>query len=526
MRLQTRIVLWSLGTILVATTVTLALTLAMLAWKSRGSLERDLFEVADIVAGLPEVRSGLALSPFDGQVQDRVHKIADSGTRVDSIIVCDMDGRIYSNPNNFLLGLRHDDPAAATVLQKGLRHTDTTRTLYGEMIRVYVPVFESGRQVGYVEVGAMLAKLDDERRQLYLSAAIFLLAGLGLGGIGAVYQARRIKSVLLGLEPEEIVQLYHAHAGMVEHIHAGVLAINRNGAVLMANDRARRLLGIGDADLQGLDIDKIMPDTAVQEVVESGEPRFDYEQRVNDRVIISNIVPIVDKGRVTGVVETLQDRTQLVRMAAELVGIRQLVEALRANSHEFSNKLQAVLGMLEMADYDAARDFILGTQARHGHLDRQLMHSLKSPMLAGLLLGKINVASEQGVDLTVDPASSLGEIADPAVAHELVTIIGNLVDNAIESVRGRSAAGEVILAITDADGRIAVTIRDNGPGIQQKTMESIFIRGFSTKGEGRGTGLYLVKRAVRLLGGEISVQSNPGRTVFTVTIPRDSGEQP
>lgn len=524
MRLQTRVILWVLGIILLATTVTLALTMLTLVWRIRRSMERSLFEVADTVAGLSEVRSGLRGSPFDGVVHDRVLKISASFSGIDSLVVCDQQRRYFSSPNVFQLGLLHDDRDADDVVSMGERYVKITNTLQGEMIRAYVPVFSDGEQVGFVECGALSTKLKAERDSLFLTVGTFLLVGMSVGAVGAVFQARKIKRILLGLEPEAIAKLYYEHAGMIEAMHEGVIAVNEQGVVSMSNESARKLLAADGTILKDSEIRHVMPGTRIPEVLQSGEPQFDYEQRVRDRVVISNIVPIRDSGRIVGVVETLQDKTQVVRMAEELTGIKQLVEALRASSHEFSNKMQVVLGMLEMEDCESAKEFILGTQATRGGLEKRLVQSFANPMIAGLLLGKSSAAVEQGVTLTISPESRLGTISDPAISHELVTIIGNLVDNAMESARKRGdGKGEVALEVFDAGGTIRVRVWDNGEGIRAKTMDSIFLRGFSTKGENRGTGLYLVRQAVGLLGGTIDVESRPGSTAFTVAIPLAEG---
>ncbi len=524
MKLQTRIILWTMSAIFLATTVTLVLNMIMLVWRSRSSTERDLFEIADTVAALPEVRSGLRGSPFDGMVDDRVRKVAASLTGVDSVIVCDLQKRYYSHPNIFLLGLVNDDPATNDAATHGTRYVKTTTSIEGEMIRAYVPVFDGGVQVGFVETGVMAQKLAGEVTRLLLASAMFLLAGLAIGGAGAMRLAGKIKSVLLGLEPEEIAKLYYEHSSMVEAMHEGVIAVNEDGCISMSNESARKLLGTEGDFIKDASIESVMPETRARAVLTSGKPEFDHEQRVKDRVIISNVVPIIDRGKVVGAVETLQDRTQVVRMAEELTGIKQLVEALRSSSHEFSNKMQVLLGMLEMQDYDSAKEFILGTQSRHGGLEQRLVHSFKNPMVAGLLLGKFSAAIERGVTFSITEDSAMGLVADPAVSHELVTILGNLIDNAMDAVQkniGRD--GEILLTIADSDGVIAITIEDNGEGIRKNSMDSIFLRGFSTKGEGRGTGLYLVRRAVRLLGGTIEVQSHPGSTVFSVTVPYSAG---
>ncbi|MCC8180545.1 MAG: Spo0B domain-containing protein [Planctomycetes bacterium] len=526
MKLQTRVMLWIACILLISTTVVLALNLATTLSRSGAALERNLATIAQRVATLPEVVSGLAGSPFDGIVQNRIQQVLDTSPEVDQIMVCDMDGTRFSHSNLFLLGLRFEGGEAEAVVKNGRSYVTTSDSEHGEFMRAFAPVFSGSSQVGFVAAGAVATRIRGENREAVLSALSYLLAGLAIGLIGAYGLARKIKAMLLGMEPQDLAQLYREHTGMVEALHEGVVAINEDGRISMANESARKLLG--RAVLFGEPIDKVMPGTLLPEVIATGGARFENEERVNGRIIITNIVPVVEKGRVVGAVETFQDKTQVMRMAEELTGIRQQVQALRASSHEFSNKLHAILGMIELQEYDDAKAFIHSTQQNHGALDKQLINTFRDPMIAGLMLGKFSVAAEQGVSLAIAAGSRLEKIDDAAVSHALVSIIGNLVDNAFDAVRKNAGVGggrgDIVVDIRENDGIIAIKVRDNGPGIKTCHRDSIFMRGFSTKGEGRGTGLYLVRQEVRNLGGDIAVESKPGSTEFTVTVPSQRGE--
>ncbi|MCD8141200.1 MAG: ATP-binding protein [Planctomycetaceae bacterium] len=522
MKLQTRVTLWIAGILFLSTTVVLVLTLVSTLSRSGQTLEHTLTTVADRVASLPEIVAGLDGTPFDGIIQNRVQQILDISPAVDQIMVCSMDGTRYSHSNLFLLGLSFDGPEAEAVRKHARRYITTSDSEHGEFTRAFAPVFSGSRQVGFVAVGAVATRIRGENRQAVVSALSYLAAGLGIGILGAYGLARKIKAMLLGMEPQELAQLYREHTGMVEALHEGVVAINKDGRISMANESARKLLGRGA--LYGEQISKVMPDTLLPEVIATGSARFENEQRVNGRIIITNIVPVVEKDQVVGVVETFQDKTQVLRMAEELTGIKQLVQALRASSHEFSNKLHAILGMIELEEYDEAKAFIHTTQREHGALNKKLLDAFRDPMIAGLMLGKFSVAAEEGFSLTVTNTSRLEKFADPSVSHALVSILGNFVDNAFDAVRKNGENhGDIVVDIHEDGGIIVIKVRDNGPGIQTCHKESIFMRGFSTKGEGRGTGLHLVRQEVRNLGGDITVESVPGSTEFTVTIPLDGG---
>ncbi len=526
MKLQTRIILWVTVIITISASVTLALCVSMLLHNANRAFEKNLLEVAESVTKMPAVLEGLRHPPSqDGIIQKRTGEMIESFAYIDMIVVCNMQGERYSHPNASLIGIVYRDMATAAKVRRGEQFISETLRPYGLLIRSFTPIFDGDEQLGFVVVSAVSSKIEYERYQIYGASAVFLVVGLVIGILCSVLLARKIKAILLGLEPDDLARLYEEHTGMVEAMHEGVIAVNTSGEIRMSNESARKLLCMEEGELRRLEIANIMPDTCLTEVLESGVPAFDQEERVQGKILVTNTVPIVVKDKVVGAVETLQDKTQIIRMAEELTGFKQLVDAFRASSHEFSNKLQALSGMLQMGDYENAKAFIVDTSARQDELQNNMLSTFKEPMLAGLILGKFSYAAEQRVTLAISPDSYLGPIDNSAIAHEMVTIIGNLVDNAVESCRDNPAGnGRVDVFINDENNLVTLRVSDNGPGIRPDISSGIFQRGFSTKGKGRGTGLYLVRQSVRVLDGDISVESRNGKTEFCVTIPRSAGE--
>lgn len=513
-----------MGIILISASVTMFLCVAMLLQNANKAFEKNLFEVAESVTKSPEVLQALREPPAkNGVIQERMERMIDSFAYIDMIVVCNMKGERYSHPDTSLIGVVYRDMETAGKVKRGEQFISGTYRPYGYLIRSFTPIFDGQEQLGFVVVSAVGSKLEFERQQIYSASALFLIIGLGIGTICALRLSKKIKAMLLGMEPDDLARLYREHTGMVEAMHEGVVAVDNSGAVRMMNESARTLLGVGGEEPLGREIAALLPDTHFSEVITSGLPVVDQEQRVNEKIVVANIVPIVVKDRTVGAVGTLLDKTQVIRMAEELTGVSQLVDAFRARSHEFSNKLHALSGMLQMGDYDNAKRFIIDTSKRQDDLQSKLMAAFKEPMLAGLLLGKFSYATEQRVSMDISPNSYLGPINNPTLSHELVTIIGNLVDNAIESCHDTQNAA-ITMDIRDEENTIAITVVDNGPGIREDTRISVFTRGFSTKGKGRGTGLYLVRQSVKLLGGEINLQSRPGWTEFTVSIPKSNWE--
>lgn len=528
MSLHSKISLGATAAILAASLVTLYLNVGMFSEQTRQGVERQLMDIATLVAQFPEIQDGLQGPPHSGVVQARAQKVLLAATGVDHITVCNMQRIRYSHSNPEFIGLIQEGDDVKEVLIHARRYFSydhvSPEDASGGFLRAYAPVFAGSDQVGFVIAGARRERVENLVGHLSASAAVYALAGLCLGILGALLLAHGASKTLLGLEPEEITRVYRQHVGLIEAMHEGVVAVDRRGRISLINKSARQLLDLGDRQVDGLEVDRVLPTPRLPSVVATGEAEFGVEKRINDRLFIANMVPVRENERVVGAVETFQDRTQLIRMAEELTGIRQLVEALRASSHEFSNKLHVILGLLELEAYDEAKKYVQTTQSEHGKLHTRMLRTFREPMIAGLMLGKFSVARERGIDLGVTPDSQLRSLLPGHLAHSLVLVLGNLVDNALDALKEQSdPKGRISVDIRENNGTILLDVEDNGPGVQPGNREAIFQRGFSTKGEGRGTGLHLVRQEMELLGGRIDLASRPGRTVFSVEMPINNG---
>lgn len=525
MKLKSRITLGAASAIALAGLITLLLTAHMLAGSARRNLYRELTNTAALVAQFPEIKLGLRESPFNGTVQARVQRIIDAIRGIDHITVCNMQRIRYSHTNPEFIGMVQEGDDVREVMYQAKSYVRPASETPEGFIRAYAPVLDGEEQIGFVIAGASDARLRDAVGQQIASAFVYMLAGASAGLIGAAFLGHRASKTLQGLEPEEITKIYREHGGMIEAMHEGVVAINNRGRISLINASARKLLDLGDSQPEGLEIDRIIPNPRLPTVIATGEAVFEYEKRINNRVFIANMVPIRTGERVVGAVETFQDRTQIIRMAEELTGTRQLVQALRASSHEFSNKLHVILGLLELGEWEQAKKYVQSAQHEQGKVHTRMLRAFREPMIAGLMLGKISAAREQGVNLVVTPESSIDGPLAAAQAHSLVLVLGNIIDNAVDAVRSRpDRKGTISVDVAVAKGAVRLKIEDDGPGISPDNREQIFQRGFSTKGEGRGTGLHLVRQEVTLLGGGIEVKSIPGKTVFTVDLPLDENE--
>ncbi|MNI47213.1 Sensor histidine kinase DcuS [compost metagenome] len=230
-------------------------------------------------------------------------------------------------------------------------------------------------------------------------------------------------------------------------------------------------------------------------------------------------MPIRVGGTIAGAIATFRDKTELAVLAERLSGISVYADALRAGAHEFMNKLHVIMGMTHMGLYDELQQYISGTVSNHQNEIGAITRQVKDPVMAGFLLGKLSRAREAGTELLLSGDSYLPEAADPQVIHELITIAGNLLDNAQEALEGQPVK-EIVLAFHYSGGRLSCVVQDNGPGIPRPLQEQIYTQGYSTKGERRGMGLYLVRKSVEKLKGDLQLRSDTqGGTTFIAHVP-------
>jgi two-component system CitB family sensor kinase len=474
----------------VAVTVAAGALITVLVARERtetAARERAL-TVARTVAALPDVTAALA-SGTPRSLQPlalRVQRVAD----VDFVVVMSPQGVRYTHPNPREIGghfIGEIAPAArgGTVIQ-------TTKGTLGRSVRAVVPVREGGRIVALVAVGVLTKAIGAEVVSL-LPALLGLAAIVLLGGCAlSLLLARRLKRQTLGLEPQEIATLYAHHDATLHALREGVVVLDLQGRPALVNDHAELLLA-GEVDALG-------------PVVAAG-PRDDVPLIAGERVLLASVraVPRV------GTVVTLRDRTEVEALARELGAVRALADALRAQTHEAANRLHVIAGLVELGRSEEAVA-LAGSEAQAAQdLLGRLGEGIEDPVLVALLLGKTATARERGADLHVTAGARLRE-GFPATA--LATIVGNLIDNALEA-----GAGTIAVSLRDDGATAELEVRDDGPGLADEVLDRAFEAGVTTKGSStRGLGLALVRRAVTGLGGTVEARNDAG-AVFTVRLP-------
>jgi two-component system CitB family sensor kinase len=374
--------------------------------------------------------------------------------------------------------------------------------------------------IGLVSVGLLERNVSAQLRADLPVILIPAAIGLALGALGSLLLARRIKRQTFGLEPPEIATLLEQREAMLHGIREGTVATDKAGRVTLVNDEAKRLLELDDSAL-GRQLTDIVPAGHAREVLAGNIDEPDQIVLVNDRMLVANRMPVDVRGRAVGAVVTLRDRTELDKLMRELNDVRSLADALRAQEHEFSHRLHVVAGLIELGRNDEAVRYINHSSLVHQALVASIVESIGEPTILALLLGKAAVASERGIELRVTEGTRLPE--DYQGARDLVTVVGNLVDNALDSVASSLGSGWIEVTIrNEADG-VLIEVRDSGPGVDPDVVDEIFRDGFTTKvatGTGRrGLGLALVSQTVRRRPGGFVNVTNDGGALFKAFLP-------
>jgi len=307
---------------------------------------------------------------------------------------------------------------------------------------------------------------------------------------------------------------------MLHGIREAVLGYDKDGRVLLANDAARTLLGLPPSFLRR-PLREMLPPGRIADVVTGEATGSDLLVLHEDRVLVANRMPIRRNNRQhLGWVVTFQDRTESESLKRQLDEALGLTETLRAQSHEFANRLHTLVGLVELGHYAEAVQFVTDVSAARSELTDQLVEAIGEPKLAALILAKVSLAAERDVRLRVMPDSHVGHRINDITS--VLTVVGNLIDNAIDAAAAEPARREVELTLVAAESDLLIRVRDSGPGVPQELREEIFTDGVTTKssvtGARRGLGLALVRQIVEGMGGMVSVGQDGG-AVFTAVLP-------
>ncbi len=520
-RLSTQVLLLELAIVMLTVGAGFAVSFIQARGKLDDRAAAESLAIAQTVASTPTIVDAFA-APAPAAVIDPIVETIRASTDAAFIVVANRDGIRYSHPNPSMIGtsLLHDQGENPAAVLAGKTYVGVQPGSLGRSMRAKVPIRDNlGNVIGLVSVGVLEKHVSS---QFVSSLPVTLIPpslGLGLGAAGAFLLARRVKRQTFGLEPGEIAALLEQREAMLHGVREGAITVDTAGRLTLLNDEAERLLGL-DRSVLGRKLAEVVPHGRVRDVLTGRIEGRDEVVLLGERVLVVNWMPVTLRGRPIGAVVTLRDRTELEELTRELDDMRTLADALRAQEHEFANRLHVIGGLIELKRYDDAVGFINLNSRLHQELAAAFVEHVGDPVISALLLGKASVASERGLRLQVSALTVPDELGD---SDGLVTVIGNLIDNALDSAAQGAVGGHIDVSITADGSDLVIRVRDSGPGIEPALIDEIFRDGFTTKvarnGERRrGLGLALVSQEVRRRGGHIRVENVDG-ALFTVVVP-------
>ncbi|WP_017569234.1 ATP-binding protein [Nocardiopsis halotolerans] len=499
--------------------------------------EERVLSLARAVAVMPRVVEGVQTSDPAAVLAPLADSV-DAATGTEFVVIASPRGIRSSHPDEELIGGTVSTPPGPAA--EGQEWTGVQRGTMGRSVRAKVPIFSGGGSVhggdargevvGYVSLGILASSAATEARAAIPAILGTVAVVLVLGVAGAWALSRQVRTKTHGLEPADITALLESREALLYAVREGVLAVDGAGRLVLANPPVREMLGLPEAS-EGRSLDELGLSERVRDIVSGADPGDDRLLLAGNRILVANRMPVRVRGEDAGAVVTFRDRTELDRLTGELDGARTVTRGLRAQTHEFANRVHTLAGMLELGAHDEARAYLADLSATHTRTSTDISRHVDDSALAALTIAKSAQASELGVDLRLSPMTSVPAL-DREVRSDALLVLGNLVDNALDAVAA-TPHGWVELMVRLHPARsndlphdlLEIRVTDSGHGVADDVAEEIFRLGFTTKasrdGGTRGLGLALVKQVCEGRGGSVEMEVPDGDegAAFTACLP-------
>ena len=484
--------------------------------------DQNLQNVAEAIAKSPLVVEA-EYSNMDSYplLKEYLDSLCDTLKDIDVISVVTKESTRLYHSNEELIGTVYDGTIPNFKEKSKDYYTTTDNGPSGTQRRAYAAIYdEEGNYVGFVMAIMLMKNIKNETIQIILTFILITIIAILIELFISAELSDKIKKSLLGYEPDVFTSMFRMRDNILESLDEGIVAVDKVGKVQFINKSAVEMLttdGKEDSFIGKYvsNLSNTIP--ALNPLCASETSRS--VSSAYDNILIDTI-PIKENDSVTGTVGILHDRKEYTKLMEDLTGTRYLVDSMRANNHDFTNKLHVILGLIQMEMYDEATSYIQNITMVQRETISKVMNCINEPAIAALLIGKIARASELNVKFVLREGCYYSSADISLPSEVLVTVIGNLIENAFESMNDMNYDGqkELLFGMYSKPGALLITADDTGSGISDSNIGRIFENGFSTKGSGRGTGLYQVKNLIEAAGGKINVESQEGiGTSFTVS---------
>lgn len=479
--------------------------------------------IAKVASEHPAIIEGLKQPQTTSEIQEIALQFQQNAN-AEYVVIGDENEIRYAHPVKERIGKKMVGDDNDKALIEGEVYVSIAEGTLGKALRGKAPVKdENGKVIGVVSVGFLFTDIFSANiiYSKYLIIVFFITIILSI--ILATYFSNKTKAQLLDYEPQEIVKILSERNAILESIREGIIMVDRNGNITLINQSAKAILRSGESEI-GRNISEVIPNTHLIKVMESGNEQLDRMMTINGVKTLVNRVPIINKGEVTGAVSSFRPFEEIDLVANELSQVKQYIESLRAQTHEYNNFLYTISGLIQLKEYDEALYLIHSERIGNHALISFLNEKIQDTFICGLIIGFYNRAKELKVTLLLDEDSFCGKLGQHLEKHLLISVLGNLVTNAFEAVEHLDEEERIVrIYIYEDEKEVICEIEDSGNGIDEQVIHSIFEKKQSTKGEEhRGYGLYIVDENLRKLNGSIAIERGElGGALFIFSIPKE-----
>lgn len=516
-----------LGLVLSLLILVIGLLAGVFAYMEKRDVEdhmgRLALEVARTVSFMPTIKQAFQ-EDDPSEIIQPIALSVQRETGAEFVVVGNAESVRYAHPDEWKIGKKMVGGDNERALASGEYYISKAEGTLGPSLRGKAPIIDdTGDIIGIVSVGFLQEDIKTivwNKLENVFGVAVLVLV---VGAVGSLLLAKSIRKDTLGFEPYQVTSFYQTREAILSSVKEGIISIDGEGRVTMINQSAIDLLHLHE-DTRGRLITEVFPNTQMLQVLETGKATKDEEMLLQDKVVIVNRTPITHEGKITGVVASFRDKTEVREMVQTLSEVKRHSEGLRSQTHEHANKMYVLLGLLQLGKQEEAMEMIEEEFQTTEKYNAIIFERIKDETVQAVLAGKMSNASEQKIDFIVQEDSELEVVPAHITRADLVTILGNIIDNAFEAVQGQLQK-KVEFFVTDVGEDLVFEVTDNGPGIPDHIYSSVFAKGFSTKkGEMRGYGLANVEEVVCRRGGTMEVSSgDDGGTVFSIFLPKHAG---
>ncbi|KUM51903.1 sensor histidine kinase [Rheinheimera sp. EpRS3] len=521
-KLETRLILWVTGLCLLQLLVFGSIVYALLAENLHQQTGERALTLANAVASRPDVQRALLQQRADASLLNTVEQLRQH-TGADFIVIGDTAQLRLVHPDSSKIGLPMvgDDSLRAL---SGERYISEAIGSLGLSIRGKVPVLsDSGAIIGLVSVGYLEQSI---KPLLYSHGLQLLLLGLllvALSIFSSIWISRRVRHAIFGLQPDEIGRLFAEQEAILNTVRSGIIAVDPDGRIRKLNQRACEILELAPARHNGkLSLDEVLPDHSAYLLADQHLPIRGFELFAAGKRIVMGRSVLQVQGQTDGVLLSMRPVDELEYLSQQLAKLQEFAELLRVQTHDYANKLNTLGALIQMGAYDKAIELIGQESQGFQAQIHNLLEHISEPLIAGLLLGKHHKAREMNIRFEVSSDSQLALIERKDMP-ELVSILGNLIDNALEAAQHavRFRAPAVRVTLDDVGTNLIFDVEDSGFGLAAD-LDTIFTPQYSSKNDARhGIGMYLVKTHLDACHGTLEVgKSDLGGARLSVFIPK------